>query len=107
MAFVHNQSCQCAKSELDVFSVPPTQTSIEDVEYHSLSIITDLGPPVFDVSSSSMPFLGHNEKMCFKKQLIMIYKNIYSKSIITCEILSNPGHADANIKLWLNILLMS
>ena len=50
MAFVHDQSCECAKTELDVFSVPPTQTSIEYgnyVEYHPLSSITDSGPIEF------------------------------------------------------------
>ena len=37
MAFVHEQSCECTKSELDLFSVPPTQTSMEQgswIEYH-------------------------------------------------------------------------
>ena len=29
MAFAHNMSCECAKSELDLFSVPPNQTSME------------------------------------------------------------------------------
>src|SRR6476469_9024126 len=29
MAFVHDLSCECAKTELDIFTVPPTQTSIE------------------------------------------------------------------------------
>ena len=29
MAFIHEGSCECTKSELDLFSVPPTQTSIE------------------------------------------------------------------------------
>jgi len=44
MAFVHNQSCECLKSELDLFSVPPTQTSIESgsfVEYHPIASITN------------------------------------------------------------------
>ena len=60
MAFIHEQSCECAKTELDVFSVPPTQTSIECgnyVEYHSLSSITDSGPIEFDVSSSGQNYL--------------------------------------------------
>ena len=53
MTFVHDQSCECAKLELDVLSVPPTQTSIKYgnyVEYHPLSSITDSGPIEFDVS---------------------------------------------------------
>ena len=60
MALIHDQSCECAKTELDVFSVPPTQTSIEYenyVEYHPLSSITDLGPIKFDVSSSGQNYL--------------------------------------------------
>ena len=60
MAFIHDQSCDCAKTELDVFSVPPTQTSIEYgnyVEYHPLSSITDSGPIEFDVSSSGPNYL--------------------------------------------------
>ena len=55
MAFIHDQSFECAKTELDVFLVPPTQTSIEYgnyVEYHPLSSIIDSGPIEFDVSSS-------------------------------------------------------
>ena len=60
MAFIHDQSYECAKTELDVFSVPPTQTSIEYgnyVEYHPLSSITDSGPIEFDVSSSAKNYL--------------------------------------------------
>ena len=60
MAFIHDQSSECAKTELDVFSVPPTQTSIEYgnyVEYHPLSSITDSGPLEFDVSSSGQNYL--------------------------------------------------
>ena len=40
MAFIHDHSCECAKTELDIFSEPLTQTSIEYgnyVEYHPLS----------------------------------------------------------------------
>ena len=40
MAFVHRQSCEGVKSELDIFAVPPKQTSIEDgrwVEHQRLA----------------------------------------------------------------------
>jgi hypothetical protein len=30
-AFIHEGSCECAKSKYDLFSVPATQTSIESV----------------------------------------------------------------------------
>ena len=60
MAFVHECSCECTKSELDLFSVPPTQTSIENgswVEYHPISTITNGAPIEFDVSSSGEDYM--------------------------------------------------
>jgi len=53
MAFAHDMSCECTKSELDLFSVPPIQTSMEHgswVEYHPLTTVTDGSPIEFDVS---------------------------------------------------------
>ena len=49
MAFIHPQSCECLKSELDLFSVPPTQTSIESgayVEYHPISALVGNASPI-------------------------------------------------------------
>jgi hypothetical protein len=60
MAFVHEQSCECMKGELDLFAVPPTQTSIEHgtwVEYHPLSTITDEAPIEFDVNGTGEEYL--------------------------------------------------
>jgi len=50
MAFVHEQSCECTKSELGLFSVPPTQTSMESgnwIEYHRLTSVADGSPIEF------------------------------------------------------------
>ncbi len=60
MALLHSQSCECVKSELDLFSVPPTQTSIEHghwVEHHPLATITDNGPIEFSISGSGDDYL--------------------------------------------------
>ena len=60
MAFIHENSCECAKSELDLFSVPPTQTSIESgiyVEYHPISSLTDGAPIEFDVTASGDDYM--------------------------------------------------
>ena len=76
MAFVHDQSCECDKSELDVFSVPATQTSIEYgnyVEYHQLSSITDSGPIEVNVSSSGQNYLDFsNTQLLVKVKLIRV-----------------------------------
>ena len=48
MAFVHRQSCEALKNELDLFAMPPTQTSIEDgrwVEHQPLTSL-DWGGPI-------------------------------------------------------------
>ena len=60
MAFIHENSCECAKSELDLFDVPPTQTSIETgmyVEYHPISSIVSGAPIEFDVSASGDDYM--------------------------------------------------
>lgn len=44
MAFLHSHSCECAKSELDLFTLPPTQTSIEGthwIEYKPVTSISE------------------------------------------------------------------
>ena len=53
-----------------MFSVPPTQTSIEYgnyAEYHQLSSITDLGPIEFDVSSSGQNYLDFSNTQLLVK----------------------------------------
>lgn len=52
MAFLHSNSCECVKSELDLFTLPPTQTSIEHgdwVQYKPLASLTDDSPIEFVV----------------------------------------------------------
>ena len=60
MAFVHDESCECIKSELDLFTVPSTQTSIEQgqwVEYHPIAKFSDGGPIEFHVAGSGSEYL--------------------------------------------------
>jgi hypothetical protein len=60
MAFIHEGSCECTKSELDLFSVPPTQTSIESglfVEYRPISSLTDGAPIEFEIVSSGDDYI--------------------------------------------------
>ena len=47
MAFVNPNSCECTNSELDLFAVQPTQTSIEEasvVEYHPINSLANRAP---------------------------------------------------------------
>lgn len=70
MAFIHEGSCECAKSELDLFSVPPTQTSIENglyVEYHPISSLADGTPIEFEVSSTGDDYIDFANSYLYVK----------------------------------------
>ncbi|GFO17928.1 hypothetical protein PoB_004443300 [Plakobranchus ocellatus] len=52
---LHPNSCECAFSGLDLFAIPPTQSSVENgfwVEHHPISTLTDTGPVEFVVNGS-------------------------------------------------------
>ena len=73
MAFVHHESQECTKSELDLFSIPATQTSITKgqwIEYHPLSNITDSGPIEFNVSGTGEEYLDLAKTQLFVKAKI-------------------------------------
>ena len=60
MAFVHRQSCEGVKSELDLLAVPPTQTSIEDdrwVEHQPLTSLDSGGPIEFVIPGTGDAYL--------------------------------------------------
>jgi hypothetical protein len=60
MALVHKHSCECIKSELDLFGVPPTQTSVESgvfVEHNTTSAIADNAPLEFCISGSGDDYI--------------------------------------------------
>ena len=73
MAFVHHESQECTKWELDLFTIPATQTSITKgkwIEYHPLSNITDRGPIEFNVSGSGEECLDLAKTLLFLKAKI-------------------------------------
>lgn len=57
MSFLHGHSNECMKSELDIFELPLTQTTIENsqwVHHRPFSALSDSGPLEFVVSGSDM-----------------------------------------------------
>ena len=68
MAFVHDQSCECTKSELDLFSVPPTQTSMEQgswVEYHPITSVSEGSLIEFDINASGEDYIDFANTMLY------------------------------------------
>ena len=74
MALLHDHSSECTKSELDLFTVPPTQTSVEKgqwVEYHPISSITDGGPIEFFVPGSGDEYTDPSQTQLYVKAQIV------------------------------------
>jgi len=60
MAFINPSLCECANSELDLFTVQLTQTSIEEacmVEYHPISSVQNRAPIDFDIPGSGEQYI--------------------------------------------------
>ena len=61
---VHPSSCPCGKSELELFSVPPTQTAIESsqwVEYRPITTLSDSSPIEFVITGSGEEYVDLSE----------------------------------------------
>ena len=74
MALVHPQSCECTKSELDLFGVPPTQTSVEHGYWEQkglTSALTDQGPYEFVVSGAGEDYIDLSNTHLFVEAQIV------------------------------------
>ncbi|XP_018369761.1 PREDICTED: uncharacterized protein F54H12.2-like [Trachymyrmex cornetzi] len=66
MSFLHTHSSECIKSELDFFSLPPTQTSIEGsqwIYYKSVTSFTDDSPIEFVIPGHGEDYLDLTHTM--------------------------------------------
>lgn len=74
MAFILKGSPECVKSELELFSLNPTQTVIESglwVQFHPLSNVFDGGPVEFHIASSGEEYLDLNQTQLYVKVKIV------------------------------------
>ena len=70
MSKVDDDSCECLKSALDLFTVPPTDAGISDgrwVEYRPTSAVTGGGPVEFNVSGTGDYYLDLDETLLYAK----------------------------------------
>lgn len=68
MAFIHDGSLECTKSELDIFHIPPTQTSIEKslfVEVQPIAALNDNAPLEFFISGSGEYYYDLNNTLLY------------------------------------------
>ena len=60
MAFLHSHSCEAQKSEIDIFSLPPTQTSIDSslfMQYNPVSALSQGAPIEFLVVGNGSEYI--------------------------------------------------
>ncbi|CAK1583616.1 unnamed protein product [Parnassius mnemosyne] len=87
MSFLHNHSCECVKSELDLFALPSTQTSIENglwIHYKPISSLGDDGPIEFQVPGTGDDYidLSHTLLHIKAKVLNQDSTNLVSTTIV-------------------------
>ena len=59
-SLIHPDSSESVSSQLDLFSVPPTQTSLETgffTKYRPLSVLTSQGPVEFCIAAESLHYI--------------------------------------------------
>lgn len=74
MSFLHSHSCECIKSELDLFALPSTQTSIESgmwVHYKPISSLADDGPIEFQVPGTGDDYIDLSHTLIQLKAKIL------------------------------------
>ncbi|XP_048484162.1 uncharacterized protein F54H12.2-like isoform X3 [Plutella xylostella] len=74
MSFLHNNSCECTKSELDLFALPSTQTSIESglwVHYKPISSLSDDGPIEFQVPGNGEDYVDLSHTLLHIKAKVL------------------------------------
>jgi len=74
MSFIDASSCECARSELELFDIPPTQTSIEEYRYEEFNPITSLDkntPIEFKISAGRDEYLDLSESFLHLKARIL------------------------------------
>src|SRR6266516_4885510 len=74
MAFIHQGSYVCTSPQLDLFTTPMTQTSIESgawAEFNPLSSITDTMPIEFDISGTGTSYIDLSQtQLIVRAQLL-------------------------------------
>ena len=98
MPLIHPLSCECVKSELDLFAVPLTQTSVEEgrwVEYGPVAAISDSSDVIeFKIAETDSEYID------LKNSFIRV-----KAKIVTATGESLPDSAEvAPVNFWLHAL---
>ena len=96
MKLLHEQSSQCLRSELDLFSLPPTQTAVDGsqwVEHSPVSTITSSSPIEFIVSGSGEDYMDLNNTLLEVKACIKTTNNSPVDAALAVAPINNTLHS--------------
>ncbi len=68
MSYVHARSKQCGKTETDLFSIPPTQASLEKgrwIDYHPLSSVENDDGPITFLAAGTEDYVDLSKTILF------------------------------------------
>ena len=96
MKLLHEQSSQCLRSELDLFSLPPTQTAVDGsqwVEHSPVSTITSSSPIEFIVSGSGEDYMDLNNTLLEVKACIKTTNDSPVDAAVAVAPINNTLHS--------------
>lgn len=111
MSFLHSHSCECVKSELDLFALPSTQTSIESgqwVHYNPISSLSDDGPIEFQIPGSGDDYIDLSHTLLLINAKILNQDGTKLKADVQVAPVNNWLHSLFNqLDVYLNQKLIS
>ncbi|CAG4987186.1 unnamed protein product [Colias eurytheme] len=111
MSFLHNHSCECVKSELDLFALPSTQTSIENglwIHYKPISSLADDGPIEFQVPGTGDDYIDLSHTLLHIKAKVLNQDSTKLTSATVVAPVNNWLHSlFSQLDVYLNQKLVS
>src|SRR5271163_1345586 len=105
MAFIHQDSCLCTNSQLDLFSTPMTQTSVESgawAEFNPVSAITDSMPVEFDINGTGTSYIDFaHTQLIVRAQILRGNGNAIDNTahVAPCNLFLHSLFSEVDVKL--------
>lgn len=111
MAYLHTNSCECVKSELDLFTIPPTQTSIEKgqwIHFKPISVLNDDAPLEFVISGLTDEYIDLSHTLLYLRLRLLKEDNTKFTDVENIAPVNNTLHSVfSQVDTYLNQKLIS
>src|ERR1700759_2746108 len=113
MAFIHQGSCACSSPQLDLFTTPMTQTSIESgtwAEFNPVSSISDSMPIEFDISGSGASYMDLSQtQIMVRAQIVRANGDAIDNTthVAPCNLFLHSLFSEIDVKLNCTLITSS